>query len=161
VAIAAATQDPRNPKPDHVHVPDGVWIYADIEQPFKPSKDWILGWWDAMASSRLGGVGGLYCDCAPINSWFNDPYCAAFQDAKGKGLPIDVWSILWAQTPALGCGADPNNPGSAADSPKKCHLNGTGVWQYAIGCYRIPNIVEVDLDLANDRGINSMWPPPV
>jgi hypothetical protein len=95
-----------------LHVPDRVFVYADIEPTWKPTKEWILGWWDGMWNSRLGGVGGLYCNAHPINTFFNNPYCKALNEAQSqlKHGNIAVNSLLWGQTPARGCDPNPAGP---------------------------------------------------
>ena len=132
-AITAASGSSSNP--DQITIPDGVVVYADIEPLWKPSKAWILGWWDGMWRSRLGKAGGLYCNGHPINTFFTFPYCQAIAEAKAKNSPtsIETNSFLWAQTPPGSCGSNPATMTFLADSPK-CHPKGARVWQDALSC---------------------------
>ncbi|NNG03052.1 MAG: hypothetical protein HKM95_03005 [Inquilinus sp.] len=42
-----------------VRVPDGVRIYADLED-WRVHPEWIRGWFDRMRTARFAGAGGIY-----------------------------------------------------------------------------------------------------
>jgi hypothetical protein len=139
-------------------IPAGVWIYADIEPGWKPTRDWIRGWWDGMYNSMYGGCGGLYCNSHPINTYFTYPYGEALKmEPTSRNILFN--SYLWAQTPAKGCSSKPSSMQFTPDSPKS-HLGGARVWQYATKCLvgaMKPGKELVDMDLANDTGYDGMW----
>jgi hypothetical protein len=144
---------------------DTIWIYANIEGGWKVSSDWILGWWQKMYDSSYGGVGGLYCNPVWTAHWksnFVKAYCAA---VASTSIPnVTNLSYLYSQLDpngrVAGCAADPSTlPFTPANPP--CHPGGSVIWQYAINCYKgiLPPLNQgiIDMDLANQRGINSMW----
>jgi hypothetical protein len=157
-AIAAATK---------LKVPQGTWIYADIEPGWTMTANWLLGWWDKMAASSFGGVGGLYANTAPINhANINDPYGEAvkkWESENGSWLSIltDKVSNLYAQTPAKGCGANVDDLGFTLVQPDAPpgRRDDVVLWQYAINCRKVGQFWSFDMDVANDRGFNSLWQP--
>jgi hypothetical protein len=134
-------------------IPGGVFIYADIEPLWRPSKDFILGWWDGMRQSMYGGYGGLYCNNHPINSFFNVPYRDALATYRKKH-PAGAHKIfLWVQTPAVG-GIDPSWPEEHTGDFAR-------VWQFSLNrCTGYGTTGLVDLDLATEEGFNAMWARP-
>jgi hypothetical protein len=141
-------------------IPRRVFIYADIEQPFKPSVKWLTGWWDGMRESEYGGYGGLYCENSPVNAWFNKPYQAALKEYRATYAAVDQKVFLWAQSPHTSCNTAPAWPDEHVG-------DGVRLWQYATDCYNaiLPpvnghKIGLCDMNLAINEGFEHMWAPP-
>ena len=136
-----------------LHMPGGFFINADIEPLWQPSALWIMGWWDVMRESEYGGYGGLYCNNAPINAFFNNPYRDALRTYATQYPAVKHKVFLWAQTPPSRCDVDPGWPAEHTS-------DGARVWQYALGCIRgfLPGEIGlVDMDLATLEGFRHMW----
>lgn len=133
-------------------VPDGVWIYADVEAGWQPSSAWFQGWSDTMFNSQFGGAGGVYGNPHKTNAAnFNVPYCDAFNnDSNMQGTDSNA-AYIYSSEPEPGCTAAANAPAFTPDMPP-CNPN-TVIWQYAENCFK----GLVDQDLANDAGFASMW----
>jgi hypothetical protein len=133
-------------------VPDGVWIYADVESSWTPTSAWFQGWSDAMFNSQFGGAGGIYGNPNKTNAAnFNVPYCNAFiSDPNMRGTDGDA-AYIFSSEPEPGCTTAAQAPAFAPDMPP-CNPN-TVIWQYAESCFG----GRVDEDLANDAGFASMW----
>lgn len=141
-AIAAATA---------LAVPDGTYIYADIESGWRVTAKWLEGWSDTMHDSDFGGAGGVYANPLPMNAPnFNTPYCQAFNaDERMRGSDGARGGYIYSSEPEPGCGRAPSRFAPAAPP---CNPNAV-VWQYAESCYN----GLVDQNLANDVGYWSMW----
>ena len=73
-AIAAA---------DNLQIPNGVFLWADIEPEWTTSPEWLRGWWERMFTSRFGGCGGIYEDPRETNgSSFAWAYADAIQQTE-------------------------------------------------------------------------------
>jgi hypothetical protein len=65
---------------------------------------------------------------------------------------------VWANTPRRGC-----NIGQAGFDPNQAPGQGvrTVIWQYGMACWRIDpadqNTALIDMDMANDEGLQGMW----
>lgn len=139
-------------------IPHHTYLYANIEVLWKPSKDWMLGWWEEMFSSHYGGAGGFYCSPAPFNSWFNTPYKKAMAETKksGRVLNIRYFCPLFASGPLKGCAASrTSTPFKPFRSP--ANPDSTALWQYAINCHKVGKHGLFDKDFANERGYRSLW----
>lgn len=143
-----------------VGVPADVWIYGDIEPGWHCAADWFRGWWDTMRQSQYGGMGGIYENPLKWNAKnFSDPYTKAykgdspfiFQDSPGLGR------YLWSQQPQKA----KKGPGeidfgfAPAEPPGMAGM--TVLWQYAIDCKLGTKHGLIDMNLADQRGYNSMW----
>lgn len=133
-------------------VPEGVWIYGDLEASWKPTAEWFKGWSDTMLESQYGGAGGVYGNPHPANSAnFNKPYCDAFaSDPNMQGDDAEA-AYVFSSEPEPGCTRAAGAPAFAPDKPP-CNPK-TVIWQYAENCFD----GLVDEDLANDAGFRSMW----
>jgi hypothetical protein len=169
-------------------IPANVFIYADIEAQFNPTKAWILGWWKRMYNSPYGGCGGFYCSPVKRNFRFLPAYAPALVAAMaqiaqanaantpspfGTSVNRRIWSNthkrVVPQALAGLTGPDPQIPNYAdVGKPDPITLaNGTivsdipAVWQYAVDCLQVkgPKSGLVDLNLANDDGFDAMWQP--
>jgi len=134
-----------------------TYIYANIEWDWRPSKDWIIGWWRKMRVSSYGGVGGFYCNPAPINSAF----LKSFHEALGameKEIPnLRYMCPLFASGPNKGCSTNGKKLTWGPYEPP-FHRGGTVLWQYAINCSKVTATHGLyDMDLATSRGIRTLW----
>jgi hypothetical protein len=138
-----------------------IMIYGDIEDDWKVSKDWVLGWWDVMFRSNFRGAGGIYTNTNLPS--FTRPY----QDALAASA-LTATRLLWTTQPFKGCVMPSKiistfpgptfSPAGAATFPRQ-----VAVWQYGRNCHLAPNsqIGYYDVDLANQDGFDSMWPSSV
>jgi hypothetical protein len=138
-------------------MPNGVYIYADIEPLWKPSVDYIIGWCTAMSLSKFGGCGGFYC-----NNWSLSDFMRSYKTAFNKmDVPMKESKInLWCQYPPKGCSQAAASFDFAPARPL-FHLSGPVVWQYAINCLKQNiggNMIGlIDMNLATQRGFDGMW----
>jgi hypothetical protein len=133
-------------------VPNGTWIYADIEAGWSPTADWFKGWSDTMFNSQYGGAGGVYCNPLPGNAaHFSDPYCDAFNNDPNMQGAGDSAALIYSCQHEPGCSTAANAPTFNPAVPP-CNPN-AAIWQYAESCFQ----GLVDEDLANDVGFASMW----
>ena len=158
-------------------VPNGVWVYVDIEQNFTCSPQFFLGWFEAMQKAGRGR-GGFYAD--PIqNSSFSQPYQAAMratldpvQKVINPNPPVflpDLPStarLLWSISPNAfkkGTFVDSNAflPGAFRPNNLPFAPSQTVLWQYGADCLVIKGNSKfiVDLNIATAQGFNSMWKP--
>jgi len=142
--------------------PHGTWIYADIEPDYpKVQGAWMQGWMEQIHASPFGGAGGFYAPTG--NPGFNSIFCPVFK-AEGEGNPPKIPDVrrrvnLYALSPS-GKERCPVDPMAVAYTPDKpaCHADGVVIWQYATGCLET-SAWSVDMDLATERGFQSMWDP--
>ncbi len=127
-----------------------VYIYANIEGIWTVSKDWILGWWDAMWDSPFGGVGGFYCNTT-LDRAFNNAYC----DAR-KEYPIERTKQCYLFVQQLS--NQINDPTFRNFRPKEpvCHSGSAVLWQYKTNCLACGNIASADMVLSNSAGFEAM-----
>lgn len=168
-ATAAAVKEGRETGKRHAHaaikaaatlkIPALTSIYANLEWDWKPSKDWILGWWETMFFSVYGGVGGFYCNPAPFNKPFIAPYEAARKEARDTGKPWgETACVLFSSGPAKGCATNRTTLAWGPFAPPR-HPGDTVLWQYAINCHKARGRGLYDKDVANQRGFDTMWTP--
>jgi hypothetical protein len=161
--------------PNGLKVPGGVWIYADIEPEFQCSSGWFQGWWEVMQQAGRGR-GRVYE--SPRELGFNKPYRAAYRatmDIFSKALndnpplfppdPPKTARLLWSQRPVpfFKKDIDPNNFKPAAYTPSEPDFvkGMTVLWQYGGNCAVVPKNKNsiIDMNLATDQGLASMWKP--
>lgn len=141
-------------------IPAGVFLWCDIEPGWRTTAAWFRGWWKGMFNSQYGGMGGIYENPLKWNGGnFAKPYLEAlrgdspwvFQDPPAKAR------YLWSQQPAKVNASLASVPAYAPAEPQGVR-DVTVLWQYAIDCLRTGGKWgNVDLDLANETGYDSMW----
>jgi hypothetical protein len=152
-----------------IHVPGGVWIYADIEPEKRCNPDWFLGWWERMLHSPYGGRGGVYAN--PLKTAeFVQPYCKALSlaspdDLFGQALqsfPDDHIRAryIWSQEITNRSVKPGFIPSEFSPKVVPCCRGMTVLWQYGLGCFAKhtgDGMALCDLDLADDLGYSTMW----
>lgn len=139
-----------------LNVPRGTFIYCDIEGKYRPSVDFIQGWWEGMWNSIYGGAGGIYCKTTEPN--FVRPYLSAVRAGNPTLAPdFPIWArYLWTTRPQVSGRHKPGDYSIFAPiepSDTQGGLQGvTVIHQYALDKYGM-----VDFDLANQAGYDSMW----
>jgi hypothetical protein len=139
-------------------IPGGVAIFADVENTWAVTSDWITGWATTIAGDAAGYVPGFYCNSNNNSSVFADQYCAAVAAAA---LPPFPNTLLYSSNPATNGAANFYRPGAVAPTATACQT--PTLWQYAISCYK-PSLdpatdanYTVDLDCADDGSLAIMW----
>jgi hypothetical protein len=141
---------------------NSVFIYADLEWDYQPSKEWIEGWWSRMKSWMGVGCGGFYCTPVANNFNFPIPYCKAVTDSSD---PL-TFRRLWAESPdTKDMWYVPKGPLNLStidfkpDQPP-CE-NVSALWQYFKNHGdKFPTDELPDLDLAIDQAWDVMWKSP-
>lgn len=130
-------------------VPESTAIYADIEQPWRPTSTWIEGFAKALYSGQYGP--GYYANTT--TGYFNSPYTTAYNnDPTYVG---DGSSLVWTCEPEPGSSTAAGRPSWSPAPPPCITRNNITFWQYAEGCYTTKNhsnsySIAVDLDEARD-----------
>lgn len=142
---------------NYIGVKQYTYIYANLEWDWEPSVDWMLGWWRTMSLSKYGGVGGFYCNPAPVNKKFLNNFSSALAIAE-KNIPnVRYMCPLFASGPSKGCHANPKSLTWQAYAPS-FHRRETVLWQYAINCTKVSgNKGLYDMDMATARGLRTLW----
>ena len=124
-------------------IPEGVPLFANIEQFFQIDGEWIRGWTETILKS--GYRSGIYND--PASGGFNEAFCnAAQEDEKIREL-----NILWSAQPELEP-SGPQNPPVYQPKTPDCGGN-VWVWQYGREVISCP----IDTNLANSSLVNILW----
>jgi hypothetical protein len=139
-------------------IPTGVAIFADVENTWAVTSDWITGWATTIAADPSGYVPGFYCNSNKANSVFAASYCTAVAAAVFPAFPN---TLLYSCNPANQGAANFYRPGAVSPTATDCQT--PTLWQYALSCYQPslnpktdPNFT-VDLDCADDSLLAVMW----
>jgi hypothetical protein len=130
-----------------LHIPNNVYIYANIEPEWQPTLDWMLGWWEIYAKSEYAGSGGFYCGASAFKT-----YAAAVEEAKNRfdwGIST-MHPVLWV-TQSSG-GADPSAYGAPKPPGTPFVVRG---WQYGFQ-HGKPNF-QYDSNTTTPLGLEHMW----
>jgi hypothetical protein len=158
--------------------PNSAFVYADIEPNFVCNPSWFPGWWKGMEQAGRGR-GGLYEDPLQTGSVRNaqNKVDMLFVPAYRKALQADAGNIstpvfppdqpsrarlLWSIRPSVMSGKIVSPSDRLTDfKPMELdfHRGMTVLWQYAGDCFVVSksNDHKIDMNLANDRGLASMW----
>jgi hypothetical protein len=140
-------------------VPAGKVVFLNIEPGWKPSKDFILGWWDKFEPSQF--YEGLY---ANPKAFFGQTYPAAYAARGVQVPPMTASKLVWSQQPQSSCLAarlmrsEPFIPAITVDSAmapvnEDCHV----FWQLKINCLPQGGIGLIDHDLATLQFFDWLW----
>lgn len=157
-----------------IGVPDGVRIYADLENRAFDSE-WFRGWCTRMFQSNYGGMGGVYGDTQHSWSWGAAAAAGVPDDPQSGTLISDLAAgrvtagksslfYTWTTRPFLGhelTTGEPLMPSEfRAINPPANFLMKTVLWQYRqnvkLGLH-LHHGALVDLDLATEDGYADMW----
>jgi hypothetical protein len=133
-------------------VPAGIAVFADVENTWAPSPDWIQGWVKGIVSSPSGYLPGFYCDTTP-GRVFDLAYCAAVAE------PAVASALLWSMEPQPSpqCQAAGSAP---AFNPQNVSCNNPShMWQYTIDCWEdlLGTNAGIDMVQADDVAFQAMW----
>ena len=131
-----------------LHMPAGVFIYADIEASWAPSVAWLDGWVTGIVASSYGP--GFYCNPLSTHA-FGGTYDKAYKANKSAFARTRLWSS--EPEPYFGSECAKPPPEVFAPAYPTTNQSGTVIWQYVESCVDAP----VDADLANDHGMKTMW----
>lgn len=124
-------------------IPEGIPLFANVEQFFQIDEEWIQGWTEGMVAGRY--ISGVYND--PVTGGFSKAFCNAVKENEA----IKNLTILWSAQPELEPGGPRNAPGYNPKTPA-CGGN-VWVWQYSRRVTQCP----VDTNLADSRLVNMLW----
>jgi Domain of unknown function (DUF1906) len=136
--------------------PAGMAIFADVENSWVPSADWIQGWVTGIVSDANGYLPGFYCDATPGKA-FDIAYCGAVANEPAVGAAF-VWSMEPQPNPQ--CQATIDSP---VFNPNNVSCgNPSSMWQYTMDCWEdlLGASAGVDMDQATDTAFQAMWAAP-
>ena len=124
-------------------IPQGIPLFANVEQFFDIDGEWIQGWTEAIVTN--GYKSGIYND--PVIGGFNQAFC----DAAKDNVNIKMLSILWSAEPELEPGGHRNPPNF---NPKAPYCGGNvWIWQYSRQVTQCP----IDTNLAYSSLVDILW----
>lgn len=101
-------------------IPEGVFIFANVERFFDVDANWIIGWAELFYNSSYRP--GIYHD--PTEGPFNDAFCNAVERSK----IVKEQVVLWSAEPEIGVTTKSEFP---AFKPEKLSCGGNvWAWQY-------------------------------
>jgi len=124
-------------------IPNGIPLFANVEQFFDIDDEWIQGWTEAIVTS--GYRSGIYND--PVTGAFNQAFCNAVKENDS----VKVLNILWSAQPELES-SGPQNPPNYNPKGPDCGGN-VWVWQYSRNVTQCP----IDTNLAYSSFANILW----
>ncbi|SHK13678.1 protein of unknown function [Anaerocolumna jejuensis DSM 15929] len=140
-----------------LNVPSTTAIYADIEQPWKPTSTWIKGFAKTLYNNQFGP--GFYANT--VTGYFNTPYTTAYkEDTTYVG---NHSSLVWPCQPEPGSSTAAGRPTWNPTPPPCLSQSNITFWQYAENCYGTKNkgntyAISVDLDEARDSAATiNLW----
>ena len=126
-----------------------VWIYANIDSGYQPTKYWLAGWWDGLWDRGYGP--GIYYT-AHVDSTLIQQ---SFEKCKKIPAPASLWLSAWSNCSSSKACKDGNilriPPQFTPDQPQTPGV--VDVWQYAGPCFNNA----FDMNLSNQRGYDRMW----
>ncbi|AHG88564.1 protein of unknown function DUF1906 [Gemmatirosa kalamazoonensis] len=131
-----------------LHIPDDVFVYANIEPHWVLTPDWVVGWCEGYDALTRQGFGGLYCGQLHIAP--GGPIVQAMKTLGGRAPAV------WL-TRAMGDGRDPGLLPAAAQE-----IGDVDIWQYAVGVVGQgldSRAWGYDRDLASSYAFDHMWAP--
>ena len=136
-------------------IPAGRAIFADVENTWLPTPDWIKAWATSIAAA--GYVPGYYCNPNPKDSTFCNQFCAAATQE-----PAVARSLIYSCNPCHLGAPSPPRPAAIQATIPSCGAAGV-IWQYAVTCYppslnpETDRYFVVDLDCAQDSLSAILW----
>ncbi|MFD2680335.1 glycoside hydrolase domain-containing protein [Bacillus seohaeanensis] len=124
-------------------VPDGTFIFANIEKFFDVDEAWIRGWVNALYTS--GYRPGIYADPSKAN--FNKAYCTAVSNEAKIGEQV----VIWSQEPTPGATTKAKAPTYKPISPP-CIAH-VWAWQYGENAKTCP----IDTNLMEPKLFQAIW----
>jgi len=123
-------------------IPEGIPIFANVEQFFQIDDEWIQGWTEAVILS--GYKSGIYFD--PTGG-FNSAFCNAVRENE----MVKIQNILWSAQPESKP-SGPQNPPIYKPKAPDCGGN-VWVWQYSRKVTQCP----IDTNLANSNIVDILF----
>ena len=102
-------------------IPEGVFIFANVERFFQVDAAWIISWVKQFQNSSYRP--GFYND--PVEGPFNEAYCQAIQENQ----LVRTQSVLWSAEPEPGVTTKTAYPAFKPKTPD-CEAN---VWAWQFG----------------------------
>ncbi|MFC0559302.1 glycoside hydrolase domain-containing protein [Halalkalibacter alkalisediminis] len=102
-------------------IPEGVFLFANVERFFVVDADWIIAWVEAMYNSPYRP--GIYAD--PDEGPFNAAYCQA---SEASNL-VREQAVIWSAEPEPGTTPKRRAPKRFNPSRPDCEAN-VWAWQY-------------------------------
>jgi hypothetical protein len=124
-------------------VPDGTFIFANIEKFFDVDEAWIQGWVNSLYTS--GYRPGIYADPSKAN--FNKAYCSAVSNEAKVGEQ----AVIWSQEPTPGATTKTKAPKYKPLSPP-CIAH-VWAWQYGENAKACP----IDTNLMEPKLFQAIW----
>ncbi|GAE33056.1 glycoside hydrolase domain-containing protein [Halalkalibacter akibai] len=102
-------------------IPEGTFIFANVERFFLVDSAWIIAWVETMYNSPYRP--GIYAD--PDEGPFNEAYCAA----HAANNLVGEQAVIWSAEPELGTTTKQKAPKRFIPSRPDCDAN-VWAWQY-------------------------------
>ncbi|KHF37818.1 glycoside hydrolase domain-containing protein [Halalkalibacter okhensis] len=102
-------------------IPEGTFIFANVERFFEVDSEWIVAWVEAFYNSPYRP--GIYAD--PDEGPFNEAYC----QATNMSNLVREQAVIWSAEPEPGTTTKRNAPRQFTPSRPDCEAN-VWAWQY-------------------------------
>jgi hypothetical protein len=130
-------------------VPNGTYLFANVEHGFIVTEEWIRGWVDAFASSKYNP--GIYHD--PSRGTFSEAYCQAIKKIDRSML---AQLVLWSRYPQPATTNPTLFPSFKPSKPARCKSH-VRAWQYGVDIKLGGGLPDVDVNMVTDRLFKSLW----
>ncbi|MBM7583829.1 hypothetical protein JOC86_000366 [Bacillus pakistanensis] len=128
---------------EELGVTEGVALFADIEPIYPVNKEFILGWYETVSSSKYEpGIYGIFEKDNPLYN--------AFNNAVNSNPSLKENLILWTSAPNTGITTEEQSPEYQPTAPEGSQVIG---WQYGIGS----KTCNIDTNLFNMKFQDMLW----
>jgi hypothetical protein len=128
---------------EELGVTEGVALFADIEPTYPVNKEFILGWYETLSSSKYEpGIYGIFEKDNPLYN--------AFSNAVNSNQSLKEKLILWTSAPNIGITTEEQSPEYQPTAPKGSRIIG---WQYGIDS----KSCNIDTNLFNMKFQDLLW----
>jgi hypothetical protein len=141
-----------------LHIPNDVFVYANIEPHWALTSDWVIGWCEGYGASAREGYGGLYCGLRHVGSKGSIVKALDELDTRSPRMFMAhhvLRPAVWLTLP------DANGRRSPDWLPTVSpEIGDVDIWQYGIGVVG-PKLDATawgyDRDIASLYAYNHMW----
>jgi hypothetical protein len=129
---------------EDIGAPEGVFIYADIEPSYPVDSDFILGWYDTIATSPYSpGIYGIFSD--------EEEVTVSYEEAISSNEELqDNLSIWHSGSPLVGVTSKEEAPEFRPEVPDFVPVS---IWQYGIEGEEC----NIDTNLIDSQVLDQLW----
>ncbi len=126
-----------------IGIPEGVYIYADIEPSYPVDSAFLLGWYETIkASSYNVGYYGIFAPGENLSAAYEE-FLTNIEDPSG----ISIWH---SSSPYIGVTSKQNAPEFQPEVPEFVPVQ---IWQYGIDA----ETCNIDTNLIQSSLLDSLW----